>query len=423
MRAAYVALVGFLLFVYLEPGLVFPVLVSMRAALLVGAFALVAAVSGGARLPRAPQNKALALLLACGVASTAASIDPVASQETLPFLVKAVMLYAIVVMVLDTCTRALGFVNVHLMLGTIVAVTSILATRAGIEGLKGGDLYRIVNYFGGLGDDPNEFGALMVALLPLPLVLFTVERSHVRKVLLALAALAFLLCIIRTRSRGAFVAVLVMAPFLGWHIRRSPKATIAVIAMVLFAYFHTHAGYWERLASLTNDDELRTEYSASSRMLQQGYAADLMRLRPLAGVGPGNFVRGKVELLGLDPAEKATRSVAHNAFLGLGAEIGVPGLLAFLSGIGISLTSLRRAERHFASRADGARLAAVARGLRIGLLGFGTAIFFLSEQFNVILYMWIGMAVVLHRLAEADLVDPVATALLASEPATEGANG
>ena len=51
---------------------------------------------------------------------------------------------------------------------------------------------------------------------------------------------------------------------------------------------------------------------------------------PITGVGLGNFRQAKVELLGLDPELKVAKFVAHNAYFGLGAEIGIVGMLIFL---------------------------------------------------------------------------------------------
>ncbi len=420
MTTAFAALLGFLLFIYLEPGLWFPALFSLRAALLVGIAALVTAVVAGGRLPRAAQNHAFGVLLLVGVLSTIASIDSAVSLETLSILVKAVALYLMVVLILDDRRRILGFAYAHVVLGAIVGVTTVLTTRAGIESLKGGDLYRMVNYFGGLGDDPNEFGAMMVALLPMPMLLLQWEKRNWRRALLVVATLAFLLCIIRTRSRGAFLALLAMAPFLLWQIRRSASILLVTAVLATFAFVNTHSGYWDRVATLVHEDALEQEYSASSRVLQQGYALDLMAMRPWTGAGLGNFVRAKADLLALDPGEKATQAVAHNAYLGFGAEIGLPGLLAFLTVIGVSLASLRASERRLAEREPDRRFAAIARAVRIGLLGFCVSIFFLSEQYNPMLYMWVGMAVALRRLGLAAEAAPESAESAAAGAATWG---
>src|SRR3990172_2446744 len=103
--------------------------------------------------------------------------------------------------------------------------------------------------------------------------------------------------------------------------------------------------------------------SAYSRVNQIHYSLLLLASYPLTGVGIRNFVHAKILLLGLDPSENSTRHVAHNAYLNIGAEIGLPGLAVFLAVIVTSIVQSYRNERLFriARTADSALFYSISR--------------------------------------------------------------
>jgi O-antigen ligase len=400
MRIAFAALVGFLFFVYFEPAVLFPFVVPLRLAFVLAIAALVAAFVSGARFASHGTTWALVWFAVWAGLSTFAAVNVDRGLLQMPYVLKAVALYLVVTMVVRSPARLMRFTYINLTLAAIVATTTILTTRAGIAPLSGRrDLWRMVNYFGGLGDDPNEFGAFMLAVLPLPFVFLQHERSTARKVAFGLLTLAFLLCILRTRSRGAFLGLLAAMPLLMWESRRNLAAVAFAALIIVYAYTHTQQSYWERIGTAFSDTAIEEDGSASGRLQQQAYAAELISRRPVLGVGPGNWVPAKIRLLGLDRRHNQTLLHPHNTYLGIASEMGVPGLAAFLLAIGLAFRSLARARRTFATQGDRQPLASLAAGLMTGLVGFCVAVFFLSEPFNLILYMWIAMSVVLGELA------------------------
>jgi hypothetical protein len=400
-HVAFVALVGFLLFIYFEPTYWIPGVAELRGALTLSLVALAAAVLSGARLPQASQNWLLGGFLLWGSVATLSALSYDLSKERFPVLFKAVALYVVIALVVRSRDLIVKFIHLNIALGAVVAIITILTMRAGIAPLGGGDLYRMVNYFGGIGDDPNEFGAFLLALLPLPVLLMSQQKSLVKKGYLAVVALALLLCIIRTRSRGAFVGLIAISPMLFWDMRRRLGQICLAVLALSYAYANTHAGYWERIATAFSEDAIEEDFSASARLHQQDAARQLIARRPFFGVGPGNYVLGKIQLLDHDPAHKMTYIAPHNAYFGLGAEVGLPGLLLLLTTILVTFHSLGRSARSIGPPED-EQLRQIAKALRIGLVGFCLAIFFLSEQYNPILYMWMGMSAVIRALLLPD---------------------
>jgi O-antigen ligase len=413
---AFGFLVLFLSFIYLDPQLRFPILAVIRAALVLATVGVVCAALGGGRLRFNGTTVALVMLLAFAVLSTFTAIHFDIAVTWFVVLLKSVALYVLVVMSLNTKRSIRYFVYANVVYGAVVGVTSLLMTRAGVQPLKGGGLYRMTNYFGGLGDDSNEFGALMVALIPVATLLAGTRASKMMRTLLAVIALSFALVAIRTRSRGAFLALGIVGVQLVWALRRSRTALAVIACGLIYAGTHTHMGYWDRMLTLTRPDDLEEEVSAGTRVAQQGYTLELMRLRPLTGVGPGNFVPAKRELLNADPSEKATGYVAHNAYLGLGAQLGIPALLAWIAALGLTLRRLARASNRAVGPGD-QELQVIARALRISLLGMAVAIFFLSEEANPILYMWMGLGTAIERLATLGAESGLSYEPVTGEPA------
>ena len=400
MSLAFVGLVSFFLFVYFEPYLLLPPLEGIRAALMVAVLTLIFAIRAGARLPRAPQSWIFILILFIAVLASLTSPLPYDDhvQEIVTRLAKSVALYFLVSMIVSSRHYLMRFVNVTMVLAFSVSIVSLLTVRAGIASLKGGNLYRMVNYFGGLGDDANEFAVFMLAFFPVPIAMMEREKSLLKKAVHGGIALSFLLSITRSRSRGAFVALLVVLAIMLWEYRKKGAAALALTGIIAFAFIHTHSGYWERLSTLSAPGE---DDSGHDRLLQMRYAAQLMSRFPLTGVGPGNFVRAKKVDLGLDPDTKATNHVAHNAYLGLGVEIGIIGMILFIAALGISIRHCYASERFFRTREDLLILHAIAKGVRLGLIGVAVSIFFLSEQYNPLLYQWVACTIALREIAKA----------------------
>jgi O-antigen ligase len=114
---------------------------------------------------------------------------------------------------------------------------------------------------------------------------------------------------------------------------------------------------------------------------------------PLVGVGPLNFKTLSTSYTGLDIA-----NIAHNSFLEIAAEFGLPALGVFLLLLGATFGTLGRAARHGGSPQARA-LAAWAEGLRSGLAGFLVAGCFVSAQYEKILWLTVFVTITLGELA------------------------
>jgi O-antigen ligase len=404
MDFSFFFLIFFLVFVYFEPGLFFPVVGDIRLAFLVAITALLFAVATGKRLRISGRNKYFVLFLALAGLSLPFSISIGTSLDDTILLFKSITLYFLIVMIIQSKEQLQKLISIINAFGFITSVPTLVLSKFDIFKPGIADPYRMASFFGGIGDGPNQFGALMVGLLPLPFVMMDDESSKAKKILLILIALSFMLCITRTRSRGAFVGLVVVVGCLLWENRKRFGILILFAALALFTYTHTHYRYWTRISTLQSEEAIMAEGSARNRVYQMKYAWEIMMLRPLTGVGLGNFSKAKIHFLDLDPRWKVTRHVAHNSYLELGAEIGILGMILFLYLVYRSIKDCYKNERRFSDDVRYRRFQSISKGIRIGLIGFAVSIFFLSEQYNSLLYQWFAIITILGEIAEREFI-------------------
>ncbi len=141
---------------------------------------------------------------------------------------------------------------------------------------------------------------------------------------------------------------------------------------------------------------------------------------PITGVGPQNF-----KALSLKYAPELDRAfIAHNTYLELAAETGIPVLVLFLLLLWHAYRTFNRATRLRGSP-EARELATLAEGLRCGLLGFMVSASFISAQYEkmfwVVMFVSIAVDGVVRRyerrVAEQAIVPDTAGLSPAGAPA------
>ena len=134
------------------------------------------------------------------------------------------------------------------------------------------------------------------------------------------------------------------------------------------------------------------EASASGRIDAWSQGLELLKWRPLLGVGYGSFT-------------EYHQLTAHNSVVLCMAELGLTGLYVWLLLIASSFEEMITAQR----RGAGTRLAFYAEAMQLSLVGYFTAAFFLSRTYNPVLYILIALAALLSFLARRRLGYDVST--------------
>jgi O-antigen ligase len=267
-----------------------------------------------------------------------------------------------------------------------------------------------LNRLAGTIGDPNELASLLAAGIALSAVIvFNRRENPVMRVAVAAAALAMLLGIFLTVSRGGLVALAAMiltATLIGG--RHRPQALLGGlgIAAVLAILFFGVATPQARDRVTANDGG-----SGRTDIWQVGWR--MVEDRPATGVGSGNFPHASIRYLVAPGVIRSDQylvdqpSVAHNAYLQVLAETGVPGLAMFVGIIAACIVAAVRAQREFRRRQDrGGELMTIGVLMAIGALV--AAYFFLSEQQSKHLWLLLSFCPALLAVSRSS-PDPDAT--------------
>jgi len=120
----------------------------------------------------------------------------------------------------------------------------------------------------------------------------------------------------------------------------------------------------------------------------------MVAAHPLFGIGLSNFKREErcFAKYGEEP-----RHIAHNSYLEVAAELGLPALLAFGGVLICSFRTLGHVRRA-ANRQGLLFLRQAALGIHAGLLGAAVSIFFVSGQYQKLLWLMVFLSMCLPTL-------------------------
>jgi putative inorganic carbon (hco3(-)) transporter len=304
-------------------------------------------------------------------------------------------------------TGALYLVRWLPFLVLVVALTDVLANDVspwlGLHALLGGaalaGLGAVVS-FAFLGapratgplEDPNDLAHVLVAALPIALVAARRARLPAATLGWGLVAALLLVGAAATLSRGGGLAI--AAVVLWAALRRVVQArlvgAVAVLAVLLAGPLLLVAS--DVLDKAVAQKEFVAGYNVDTRLQRWEAAARMLGDNLLLGVGPGGFRTHYVEYSAFAELSEP-RPVAHQMYLEVGAELGLPGLTVFLgvilAGFVATETTVRRRRTSAYESDDPLLLAAFA--VQGSLVAICVTSFFLSEQYYMPL--WAGLAV------------------------------
>ena len=308
---------------------------------------------------------------------------------TSPFLsyVSFVLLFFITLVVVDSLQR-LRWVLL-MSLGSI-GLASVYLLR---EWQKYHHLYESFRP-GWVAGDPNYF--TVSALLCLPVGFFLLlGRQPWWERLFCLGCLAVTLAAITLAgSRGGVLGLGVLTLFAVWHLRRRIHKLLFPVLVLFVLMLVAPVSPLNRFLRPSSSDQ----GSADTRIVLWEAGLGMMRNNLAFGVGLGNF-KGTVGDYGEYPGEPGARlnNIAHNSYVEIGAELGLPGLLAFVAILVWSFLGLERVRRRTKPRGP-LLLQQAALGMQAGLLAFGVTIFFVSGHYQKLYWLMVFLSMCLSSL-------------------------
>lgn len=288
------------------------------------------AADGHLDLRPTPFDGVIALLVALSAASILSSPDRWVSFYNYYHLMgRYILLYYLVVNNFHTIDQLKRLVQAVLISAGLVVAYGLYQYVQGVdisafEWVDGEQFPLLkVRIFSTL-QNPNLLAGFLVIIAALAAGLGLNAEDRRRKTALLVLIIALLVCLVLTYSRGAWLSVLAVVGAYGVLYSRKTFWLLLFVPVVVVA---GHDVLMERLMSIVNP----TDTSATLRIALWESTLAMIADRPLFGIGWGAYplVYPAYDFFINDPG--TTIFHAHNMYLHIAAEIGVPGLLAFLA--------------------------------------------------------------------------------------------
>jgi len=248
--------------------------------------------------------------------------------------------------------------------------------------------------------DANDLALIAATSIPVALGLAHTARSMLMRLAWLLGTAALLSTVLWTVSRGAFLALIAMGVYLLFSpvlpkARRGMVVGAAVLAIAVLG----GQSYLNTMRTMLNPE---SDYNFSGKsdngrgeVWKRGMS--YVWKRPVLGAGVRNFTAadGHSELSESKAANGRGHkwSRAHNSYIEIAAEMGIPGFLAFVTAIIAALVAVHR--RAKASRGASDHAATLSSYLTAALITYAVGGFFLSAEYFPLLYALIGISAAL----------------------------
>lgn len=286
----------------------------------------------------------------------------------------------------------------------IHALLMVIALSIGFYGLKGGifsvltgGAYRVWGPGNSFIGDNNSLGLAMIMVLPMLIFLAREEtRVWLRRSLYVIAAFTVIATIF-TYSRGAFVGLACVAPFLFFNFKKKFLVLLIFVPIGFLSLQLLPDAVYERAGMIRTYEE---DASAMGRIQAWGAAYNIANAFPLTGGGFQNYVArdswyefANPDLLFGHVVPRAP----HSIYFDILGDHGWVGFGLFSSLLVVVMLRLRRLRKLALSMPSMGWVGNYALCIQISLIGYMTTGTFLSRAYFDLFYALVALTVILHR--------------------------
>lgn len=266
---------------------------------------------------------------------------------------------------------------------------------------------------GAVVGDPNYY--TLAALLILPVAYFWVRELRVRFYRLGIVGMFLLVsaAVALASSRGGLLGLIAGLGFLIWTSKRKARNLALLFVFIVVPMLVVPRSPLKRLLHPETGDVMGTITR------EEAWTAGLkmVKTKPLMGIGLGLYK----PLLGQYSGDPNFHQIAHNSYLEIAAEQGIPALLLFLWLFWETFRSLGLA-RKITLRSGDSMLYPMAAGLQCGILACVVGDFFLSAEYLKLFWIAVIISIPLEQMARARariVKEPQTAPVVASNVAIE----
>lgn len=283
--------------------------------------------------------------------------------------------------------------RVIVLSGAAVALVAISNKLAGI-GLVEGTRVTIGRDFGSVLGDPNDLSLVLTFPLSFAVSLAT-SRQRWFITLLGFAATGIIVwAVLCTQSRGGLIGTMAVFAVTGLRVVKS-KLVLGGIggtaAMILFAV----AGISDRSSGGASESGI--DESAMGRIWAWTAAWNMAVDKPLHGVGLDNFIPN---FWLYTPHWTGFNKAVHSTWLGVLAETGFPGIIAFVTMVIVNVVVAYKASRMLRASNAPVSVTALSYAVLAGFAGFCGSGTFLTQGFTWPVYILIALTSAVSQYAK-----------------------
>ncbi len=341
-----------------------------------------------------PNDTTTWLLVGFIVSYTIATYFAIVPDEAWPkwWLTTKAMIYVFVTAALLT-----NRVRIHALMWVMVIAVAFYGIKGGIFALVTGGNYRIWGPAQTVIGDNNQIAAALVVLLPLINYLGRQSKSKLLRMGSRVAMGLCLLSVLASYSRGSFLALIAMLPFLLQHSKRKVMSGVIIVVALAFSISFMPSQWVERIQTIKTYQQ---DTSAEGRIEMWEAATKMALARPLVGVGfKGPYIQTVMDKY----SPGTTARAVHSIWFEVLGENGFPALFFW---VGLAIVGILNCRYTIRRTKNVPKLKwpnDLAHMSMVGLVGFYVGGSFLSLSYWDFYFTLLVMLAATRRIVVAEL--------------------
>ena len=391
---AFWFLCGCIFFEYVRPQTLYPAIDILPYGQILLLLACITAITNrDIKWVKNPGNVLFVIFYIVVVLASVLAFKPSLSFSKIDIITNWVILYFLIITVLDSEKKYIGFLLVYFLV-------NFKMSQFGFRSF----IYKGYSSFGVSGSpgwfkDSGDLGIQMILFTPLVTAFILALKEYWGKyktMLFWALPVTALVTIVATTSRGAQLGIAATGL---WFLIKNPRGIKVIAGIVVAGVLF----YWLLPEKMIEEFESAGEDRTSQGRLALWEAGlDIFLDHPVLGVGYYNWQSYCNFVNPEGVGNKDYCLVAHNTYVTAAAEIGLVGILLYLSII-IFILILNARTRANARMNNNRFIWFIAHGLDGGVVGFTVATVFYTVLFYPMLYIQLAMTVALNALSKKDM--------------------
>lgn len=296
---------------------------------------------------------------------------------------KILVMFLLIISYVSTMEEVNKLIWVYILAVGLLAIITILSSGGGRMEINA-DVY-----------DAND--TALQFLLALPFAVWKYKSSKgIKRWLAIFISIVLLVGIVKTNSRGGFLGLVAVVLVIMWQIKALEKRSLFRIFLLLaimsigFIYFAGDS-YVDRISTMLAPSKDYNTAASTGRLQIWERGIQMMFMNPILGVGVYNFMSAE----GMIFAEIGARyQAAHNSFVQIGAELGLPGFIVFCMLIWKTVKYIKEVGRNAYKENNSLTLnLAISYSVIGSITGFVVSGFFLSAAYTTPLYFLLAVSI------------------------------